>query len=57
MKGREIRSLGHEYMQGGLYYKVWDCRDNGNQRVSNGNYVIRLQFGNRAYSDHIALAR
>ncbi len=57
MKGREIRSLGHEYMQGGSYYKVWDCRDNGNQRVSNGNYIIRLQFGNRAYSDHIALAR
>ncbi len=57
IKGQEVRRLGHEYLNGGSYYKVWDGRDNHGQRVANGNYIIKLQFGERAICDKVALAR
>jgi uncharacterized protein (DUF362 family) len=57
MKGREIRRLGHEFMTGGSYYRVWDCRDDNKKRVPNGTYVIRLQFGSRSLNDPITLLR
>ena len=57
MQGQEIRRLGHEYLHGGRYSMVWDCRDEHGSRVPNGNYIIKLQFDSRAICDRVALAR
>ncbi len=57
MKGQQVRKLANEYLNHGRYSIYWDCRDDRGSKAANGNYIIRLQFGSRQVSDHIALAR
>ena len=57
MKGQEVRRLGFEHLNAGRYSIEWDCRDTHGSRVPNGNYIIKLEVGQRQMCDKITLLR
>ena len=57
MKGREVKRLGYEFLNGGRYAIDWDCRDGHGAIIPNGKYIIKLQYGAGQLCDKITLMR
>ena len=55
--GQEIKSLVDAYQNAGYYEVIWDARDNLNNLVSSGMYVIRMQAGSYIRNQKITLMK
>jgi len=55
--GREVRTLGNEFLQPGDYTIDWDRRDTLGREVPAGVYLLKLQSGDRAATKKVVLMR
>ncbi len=57
MLGRKIRTLSNETLAGGTYLLRWDGRDDQQQLVSSGVYLIRLSAGPHRLSRRVTFVK
>jgi photosystem II stability/assembly factor-like uncharacterized protein len=55
--GQLVKTLVNAYRQPGSYTVKWDCSGNGNRKVANGVYMVRMESDGRAVTSKMVVVR